>query len=149
MRTRLEARLGRPLTTALMAGILVFAMAGSAAAALTIAQIWDGIKPKADARYLQNTKVYATDWVTIGPGSGETIVRNCPQDWQAMGGGIDAVSQETSSLYVVYTGPMVAGDNLVAADPGKNPPATGWKVRVRNTSGSVSYDVVVGVICAP
>jgi len=149
MRNRLEERLGRPLTTALMAGILVFAMAGSAAAALTIAQIWDGIRPKADARYLQNTKVFATDRVLIGTTSGETIIRNCPKGWQALGGGGDPVSQNTNDLDVVYNGPMVDGDNLVAADPGKNPPATGWKVRVVNNNGSVSYEVVVGVICSP
>ena len=149
MRSKLESRFGRPLATVLMAGILVFAMAGSAAAALTIAQIWDGIRPKADARYLQDTKVYATDWVTIGSSSGQTIVRNCPKGWQALGGGIDAVSQSTNDLDVVYSGPMVDGDNLVAAAPGKNPPGTGWKVRVVNNSGSVSYDVVVGVICSP
>jgi len=148
MRNRFEARFGRSLTTALMAGLLVLAMAGSAAAALTIAQIWSGIKPKADARYLENTKVYATDRVLVGTLSGATIDRNCPNGWQALGGGVDPVSQGTNDLDIVYDGPLVAGDNLVAADPGKNPPATGWKVRVYNNSGSSSYEVVVGVICS-
>lgn len=149
MRKRFEDRFGRSLTTVLMAGILVLAMAGSAAAALTIAQIWDGIRPKADARYLQNTKVYATGERLIGPSSGETIIRNCPNGWQALGGGVDAASQSTNDLDVVYNGPMVAGDNLVAANQGKNPPATGWKVRVVNNNVSSSYTVVVGAICSP
>ena len=145
---KLQARFGRPLATGLTAEDLVVAMTGSEEVAITINDIWDGIKPKADDRYLQNTKVYATDRVIISPGNAQTITKNCPSGWQALGGGVDPVSQSVNVLTVVYSGPMVDGDNLVAADPGQNPAATGWKVRVHNGDGASSYEVVVGVICA-
>jgi hypothetical protein len=144
---KLEARVGRPLATLLVAGLLVLAMTGSAAAALTIKEIWDGIRPKADARYLRNTKVYTTDTVLVDPASSKTVTKECPAGWQAVGGGVDLLTN-TDTFYVVYSGPTVDGNDLTSLDPGRNPPATGWKVRVYNGSGSYFHDVVVGVICA-
>lgn len=49
----LRERLGRPLAMVVVVSVALLALAGTASAALTINQIWRGIKPKADARYFR------------------------------------------------------------------------------------------------
>ena len=62
------------------------------------------------------------------------------------GGGVDFISGDPD-VTVPYNGPLVRNDNLVAANPGSNPAARSWRVRVENNSGS-GYDYSVGAICS-
>lgn len=85
---------------------------------------------------------------TVGTNASATATVDCPAGWQALGGGVDFQSQSTTSIDVLFDGPLVAGDNLIAASEGKNAASTGWKVRVQNNDLVASYTFVVGVICS-
>lgn len=104
------------------------------------------IRPKADTRYLQNSKVWVSASQTVNASSTKTADANCPAGWQAVGGGIDFNSGASADVRVVVSAPIIEGDNMVAASTGRNPAATGWRVQVANDVG-VSYTFVVGVIC--
>jgi hypothetical protein len=75
-----------------------------------------------------------------------TITRLCPSGRQAIGGGVDFATAN-ANVQVISDAPIVGGANLFAADEGKNPAATGWRVTMHNNDLS-SVDGVVGAICS-
>ncbi len=99
-----------------------------------------------DPRYLQQTKVVVVE-DTVGPTSNEITDALCPAGHEAVGGGYQFQSDDLVPD-VVWSEPLVNGDNLTAAGAGTYPASTGWRVNMDNTSGS-SYTYAVGVICAP
>lgn len=105
-------------------------------------------KAKANKLYLNNTKTYVQTNFLVSPSTSQTASVNCPVGWQALGGGMQPNSISTNALLLRYSGPLVDGDNLVAATDGANPGSTGWTVRVANTDGVSSYTYAVGVICS-
>lgn len=105
-------------------------------------------KAKANKLYLNNTKTYVETGISVTPLTSSTTNVNCPAGWQALGGGMQPNTLSTTDLVLRYSGPLVNGDNLVAASDGKNPKSTGWTVRVANLSGGVTYTYAVGVICS-
>jgi hypothetical protein len=98
-------------------------------------------------KVLKPTKVFVEEGtVAGGAGQDATTTATCPQGWQVTGGGVDFISGDPD-VTVPYNGPLVRNDNLVAANPGSNPAARSWRVRVENNSGS-GYDYSVGAICS-
>ena len=133
---------------ALMLSLALLAPAG--AHTTTPDHLWKKhIRPKADARYLQHANVYvsASDTLGSGVGTSETKTIDCPAGTQAVGGGVD-FNQASANVDVVANGPLVAGDNMVAASTGKNGKATGWKVSLVNEEAAVSYTYRIGAICS-
>jgi hypothetical protein len=106
------------------------------------------IRPRADDRYLQNTKTYITSF-SIGAGASITADSDCPSGWQAIGGGVDFVSGAAAQVSVLSNAPKVNGDNIVAAADGRNPAPDGWRVKMHNNNGSGSYTGAVAAICSP
>lgn len=103
---------------------------------------------KANRLYLNNTKTFVQTDISISPGLSQTASINCPSGWQALGGGMQPNSTSTNQLMLRYSGPLVDGDNLVAASDGKNPRSTGWTVRVANLDGVSTNTFAIGVICS-
>jgi hypothetical protein len=115
----------------------------------TVSHLWtQHIRPKADARYLENTKVYVTSF-SIGAGANVTADSDCPEGWQAIGGGVDFVSGASAQVSVLSNAPKVNGDNIVAASDGRNPAADGWRVKMHNNNGAASFTGAVAAICSP
>jgi len=112
----------------------------------TVGHLWrEHIRPKADARYLQNTKVDVSAPFTLGALGDDTVTELCPAGWQALGGGVDFEAAD-ADVQVISSAPLLASGNLFAADQGRNPAATGWRVTLHNNG--LAVDGVVGVICA-
>jgi len=105
-------------------------------------------KSQANKLYLNNSHTWVITDEFVGANSSNTTTIYCPAGMQALGGGMQPNTVGSNDLWLRYSAPMVAGDNLVAAADGKNPRSTGWTVRVANTSGSVGYTYAVGVICS-
>lgn len=108
------------------------------------------VKQKADRRYLRQTKTWVADGAisgSVGPATHSTTQVDCPNGWEALGGGVHFDANTPDDVDVTWNGPMIDGDNIVAAAPGKNPPATGWKVVLSN-QGSSAHTYAVAVICA-
>jgi hypothetical protein len=105
----------------------------------------DAGQPK--TKVLKPTKVIVAEGsVAGGAGNDDVTTATCPAGWQVTGGGVDFVSSDPD-VTIPYNGPLVRGDNLVAADAGTNPAAKAWRVRVENNSGS-GWDYSVGAICS-
>jgi hypothetical protein len=114
----------------------------------TVKHLWTvHIRPKTDARYLQNTKTYITSF-SIGPGANIQADSDCPGGWQAIGGGVDFVSGASAQVSVLSNAPKVNGDNIVAASDGRNPAPDGWRVKMHNNNGAGSYTGAVAAICS-
>jgi len=105
-------------------------------------------KTDANKLYLNNSHTWVVTGELITPGTSKTTTIECPKGYQALGGGMQPNSVNTTELVIRYSAPMVAHDNLVAAADGKNPKSTGWTVRVANLSGSSSFTYAVGVVCS-
>jgi hypothetical protein len=80
----------------------------------------------------------------VGTNASATASVDCPVGWQALGGGADFQTQSTTAIDIVFDGPLVAGDKLIAASEGNNPASTGWKVRVQNNDLVSSYTSLSG-----
>ena len=104
------------------------------------------LRPRADARYLQNTRVYVTPAFSIGALADLTVTRACPAGTKAIGGGVDFATAN-ANVQVISDAPIVNGANLFAAATGRNPAASGWRVTMHN-NGVLAVDGVVGVICS-
>jgi hypothetical protein len=112
----------------------------------TPSHLWsEHVRPRADARYLQNTHVFVSGVFTLGIAADLTVTRLCPAGQQAIGGGVD-FDDENADVQVISSAPVVEGTNLFAADPGPNPAAGGWRVTMHN-AGLASVDGVVGAVC--
>jgi len=134
-----------------LGAILIVGLWLQPAAALTgtAHHLWVSyIRPRADERYLNNTKTYITSF-SVGAGANATADSDCPSGWQAIGGGVDFVSGASAQVSVLSNAPKVNGDNIVAASDGRNPAADGWRVKMHNNNLSGSYTGAVAVICAP
>jgi hypothetical protein len=108
--------------------------------------LWiEHIRPKADARYLRNTKVFVSVPFTLGALADDTVTKLCPAGWQALGGGVD-FEVANADVQVISSAPLLGSGNLFAADQGRNPAAAGWRVTVHNNG--LAVDGVVGVVCA-
>jgi hypothetical protein len=113
----------------------------------TPGHVWrQHIRPLADARYLQNSKVFRGAEFSLGALADGTATRLCPPGRQAVGGGVD-FETEDADVQVISSAPMVSGANLFVADEGGNPAAQGWRVTMHN-EGLLAVSGVVGVICA-
>jgi hypothetical protein len=134
-----------------LAGILVVGLFLQPATAHvgTPKHLWTThLRPLADARYLQNSNVYVSTEFTLLAGANLTVDRLCPAGTQAVGGGVDFVSGAAADVRVTSNAPLVASDNLVAANTGKNPRSNGWRVKMHNNNGAGAYTGVVGAICS-
>jgi hypothetical protein len=147
-RTKRGTRLRRTiavLALGIAIGTMMVATPAGAHVGGTVGHLWnDHIKPKADARYLQNTKtLIVSDTVTDGNFDVSTVT--CPAGWQAVGGGVDPSNVFT--MQVTASGPLVNGTRMLSTADGTHGPANGWWGGVVNNSGgNASYKV--GVICA-
>jgi hypothetical protein len=103
-------------------------------------------RPKADLRYLQNSKVYVSPEFTLGILADLSVTRLCPSGMQAIGGGVD-FDPANADVQVISDAPIVSGTNLFGADEGKNPAGGGWRVTMQN-NGVLAVNGVVGVICS-
>ena len=113
----------------------------------TPAHLWtQHIKPRADTRYLQNTKVFVSDEVSLGALADVTATLLCPAGRQAIGGGVDFEDAD-ADVQVISSAPLVSGANLFAAAEGRNPAGQGWRVTMHN-NGILAVSGVVGVICS-
>jgi hypothetical protein len=104
------------------------------------------IRPKADARYLQNTRVYVSSQFTLGALADATVTELCPDGWQALGGGVD-FDTANANVQVISSAPVVNGTNLFAADEGKDPAGEGWRVTLHN-NGVLTVTGAVAAICS-
>ena len=97
-------------------------------------------------KVLKPTKVIVAEGeVAGGAGQDDVTIAECPTGWQVTGGGVDFQSSDPD-VTVPWNGPLVRGDNLVAANAGRNPAGTAWRVRVEN-NGVSGYTYSVGAIC--
>lgn len=102
------------------------------------------MKPKADARYLQNTKtVVVTD--TVADGTFGTALASCPAGWQAIGGGVDP--NDVFTMQVTSSNPIIGSDRTLLTSDGTHGKATGWMGGVLNNSGGNAV-FKVAVICS-
>ena len=100
-------------------------------------------------KVMQTTKVVVeNDFLPGGAGNDVETVAECPAGWQVTGGGIDFDDEDPGEeVAVVWNGPLIQDQNLVARSDGRNPAGNAWRVRVENNSG-VGFDYAVGAICA-
>jgi hypothetical protein len=137
-------RIATVLALGALMGILISATPAGAHFQASIDHIWSHIKPKADARYLQNTKtIVASDTALAGQHEFQTVM--CPDGWQAIGGGVDPNNVLTMS--VTSSGPIVDGDRTLLATNGTHGKSTGWWGAVRNNDAA-NQIFKVSVICA-
>ena len=114
----------------------------------SVAHLWQKhVKPKADVRYLQNTKVYVSETVSVAAAYTVTATVDCPVGMQAIGGGVDT-DADSLSFSVVSSAPTIGGESLLNASAGKNPSASGWSASVENLDALSAHDIAVGVICS-
>jgi hypothetical protein len=104
------------------------------------------LRPKADLRYLQNSKVYVSPEFSLGALADLSVTRLCPPGMQAIGGGVD-FDAANADVQVISDAPIVSGTNLFGAAEGKNPAGGGWRVTMHN-DGALAVNGVVGVICS-
>jgi hypothetical protein len=113
----------------------------------TPTHLWTAhLRPKADLRYLQNTRVYVSPQFTLGAAGDLSVTRLCPPGWQAIGGGVDFESAN-AVVQVISEAPVVNGANLFDATEGRNPAGEGWRVTMHN-DGVLHVDGVVGAVCS-
>jgi hypothetical protein len=111
----------------------------------SVSHLWsDHIKPKADARYLQNTKVVISSG-TANNGQHDVTIVDCPAGYQATGGGVDP--NNVLTMAVTSSGPTVNGERTLLTANGTHGPADGWWGAVVNNSGSAAA-YKVSVICS-
>jgi hypothetical protein len=104
------------------------------------------VRPKADLRYLQNTRVYVSPQFSLGALADQTVTQLCPDGSQAIGGGVDFDTAD-ADVQVISTAPVVNGDGVFAADEGRNPASEGWRVTMHN-NGILAVDGAVAAICS-
>lgn len=144
----IHARMGVVLAVLCVVGVAVGLSVQPATAHLgTPFHLWrDHIKPAADDRYLQGTNVVVSPTFSLGPLGDITVTKLCPVGWHAVGGGVDFETAD-ADVQVISNGPLVAGSNLFAAEPGRHPASRGWRVSAHN-DGALDVDGVLGVVCA-
>lgn len=146
---RKNLRLRRTHAVALVVAGLVIGVTMMATPAVghvggTVNHLWGHIKPKADARYLQNTKVVVVSDTALNA-QHETQVAACPAGWQAIGGGVDP--NNVLTMQITASGPMVQDVRPLSLADGTHGSANAWWGAVVNNSGS-SATFKVAVICA-
>lgn len=125
-------------------GAMMVATPAGAHVGGTVNHLWEHLKPKADARYLQNTKtVVVSD--TVNDGTFDTAIANCPVGWQAVGGGVDP--NNVLTMHVTSSNPVIQGTRTLLTPDGENGQATGWMGAVVNESGAAAT-YKVSVICS-
>ena len=132
------------LALGVVIGVLVSATPAGAHFQASIDHIWSHIKPKADARDLQNTKTIVVSDIAL-VGQHETQTAMCPDGWQALGGRVDPNNVLTMS--VTSSGPIVAGDRTLLAADGTYGKSTGWGAQSENNDPANAV-FKVSVICA-
>jgi hypothetical protein len=113
----------------------------------SISHIWSHIRPKADARYLQNTKtvVKAGPVVALGSFGSQTVM--CPAGYQATGGGVDI--NQVAGGHVASSHPLINGQRALTFADGVHGRANGWYGAINNDSASPSTaPFFVVVICS-
>lgn len=127
-------------------GIAMVATPAGAHVGGTVGHLWnDHIKPKADARYLQNTIVITKTSGSITPGNFGSARADCPSGYQAVGGGLDL--DNVLTMVVTASTPIVNGQSIIFLADGQHPAATGWQGHARN-NGAANASFKVGVICS-
>jgi hypothetical protein len=107
---------------------------------------WKQVRPRADARYLQNSRTYVSAPHVAATAANASATVACPAGWQAVGGGVD-FDDDNALVNVISDGPTLASGNLVDTDEGRNPAATGWKVSLLNADATTAHTFVVAVVC--
>jgi hypothetical protein len=139
----------RPVRIVVAVGLLVvlgWSLQPASAHIGTPSHLWtQHLRSMADARYLQNTRVFVSSAFTVGALGDHEETVDCPAGWQAIGGGVDFVTAN-ANVRVVSSAPIVLDANLFQADDGRNPWATGWRVTVSNL-GVTGVDGKAAAIC--
>jgi len=125
-------------------GTMIMATPASAHFRSSIDHIWSHIKPKADARYLQNTVRVVKFGGTVALGGFDSEIVNCPAGYQAIGGGVDI--NQVAGGDIASSHPVRDGARALTLADGQHPAANGWYGAINNDSDSPStapYWVVV------
>jgi hypothetical protein len=126
-------------------GSLIAATPAAAHFRASINHIWFHIKPKADARYLQQSMKTVVVSDTALNGQFEVAIATCPTGYKATGGGVDP--NNVLTMAVTSSGPTINGTRTLLTADGTHGPANGWWGAVVNNSGS-SAVFKVTAICA-
>ncbi|MDP8910058.1 MAG: hypothetical protein M3N47_13305 [Chloroflexota bacterium] len=103
-------------------------------------------KRETDSRYLRGTITVIGSSDSVGPGTFGVSRVQCPDGYQAIGGGVDPHNVKT--MVVTSSAPAINGVRTIFHPDGQNPAANGWQGSVRNNDTTpLSFKVVV--ICAP
>jgi len=140
-------RIATLLAVGALIGVLMSASPAGAHFKASIDHIWSHIKPKADARYLQNTKTFVKAGGSVAAGSFDSESVMCPDGWQAIGGGVDI--NQIAGGHVASSEPLVGGARTLTLSDGQHSAANGWFGAVNNDPASPSsapYWVIV--VCA-
>jgi hypothetical protein len=133
------------VATGAVIGAVMLATPAGAHVGGTVGHLWnDHIKPKADARYLQNTVRVVQSGGTVAAGSFDSQTVDCPAGYQAIGGGVDI--NQIAGGRVASSHPIRDGARALTLANGQHPAANGWYGAINNASDSPStapYWVVV------
>src|SRR5688572_8015879 len=77
------------LALGVVIGMVMVATPAGAHVGGTVNHLWGHLKPKTDARYLQNTIRVVESGGTVALGGFDAEIVNCPAGYQAIGGGVD------------------------------------------------------------
>jgi hypothetical protein len=125
-----------------------FVMPATGHVTKSVPHLWTShIRPRADVRYLQNTKVIVSATASVAALGNQSATVDCPAGLQATGGGVD-FDDDTATVQVVTNAPTIAGGSIADATAGVNPKATGWEVSVVSLEALTAQTFVVGVICS-
>jgi hypothetical protein len=106
-------------------------------------------RTQANRLYLQNTKVYIDEGTIAGGiNTWKEHIVECPNGWQAVGGGVDMTSG-SADVRVVASAPTVGNSHQHPAQQpqGSYGQANGWYVRMVNQTAS-AWTYSVAVTCA-
>jgi hypothetical protein len=147
-RTKRGTRLRRTivvLALGIAIGTMIVATPAMGHVGGTVGHLWnDHIKPRGDARYLQNTVRVVKFGGTVAIGSFDADSVNCPAGYQAIGGGVDI--NQVAGGHVASSHPIKDGVRALNLADGQHPAANGWYGAINNASDSPStapYWVVV------
>jgi hypothetical protein len=133
------------LALGIVIGTMLLTTSAGAHVGGTVSHLWTvHIKPKTDARYLQNTKTIVKSGGTVAIGSFDTEIVMCPAGWQAIGGGVDI--NQVAGGHVASSHPLINGQRALNFADGQHQAANGWFGAINNASDSPStapYWVVV------
>ena len=106
-----------------------------------------------DARYLHGGLVtvvttFAVPAPPVNSSANLTATATCPAGFQAISGGSDATDNGVGDVFLLSSGPVIEGSNVLALSDGLHGAPTAWRVVV-NSDLVTSQTLKVVVTCAP